>query len=791
MKNKRTKILLKSLPMIALLGSSIPLVSLSSCVTNNLSSTTNDDNTICTVKFTSLDPSVVITGAKIARVQKGQILGSVSFPKATRSGSTFDYWYDSTDTEKKPISMATPVTSDMTLYPRFNTPIKLPNCVGITAIETTTMWLDTTSASTAPDLKYTEDYGKNWVAVPDQSGTPVTIEPGQNVFLKGDNENGFNNTNSVARIKFSDTGAVNLVGNIMGLLDNGYDAEDAAEDPEKKDITDIPCDACFNDLFSANKAIKYVSDTFLPSTSLKKNCYALMFDQCSSLKLAPTLPATELGPDQQGCYAGMFGNCDSLQLVNLKYSKSLTSVSDCFLDWLANVDSHGQLIYAGDPTGTTGFVPANWEVIKPESEGTINVKCTDSETQAAGYQYTASHPYHFKAEHEDGSACKNITWASDKTTVASVNPDTGVVTGISEGTCNIIAYSKFDWTVYGSKQITVKKINPENCVSFKNTDPITGGNNANISFDFIGAGTFSEFQYSYEGDVWHKLWIGNPIALAPQQTVYIKGNNPEGLNGGLDDDYGDASQTRFFIKGDTGKSCGKVSMSGSIMGLIDDGRGEKSNIPSTYCFNKLFYDCTALTTISANFFAKATTLTTGCYKNMFSGCSGLTSIPKLPVTDLSDSPSCYYQMFSRCKGLVSVPYDMLPATDVVGTGESGLSTDCYFGMFYNCSQLTNTPNLPATIPASGCYGMMFQLCTSLKNKQLGNTDDGLIHFSVPLSYSCYQMFYDAYLTFDTSSSSSRKKVFRFTDVSAEWCATLMIFNGRQHSAPAVNTTYYY
>ena len=94
-------------------------------------------------------------------------------------------------------------------------------------------------------------------------------------------------------------------------------------------------------------------------------------------------------------------------------------------------------------------------------------------------------------------------------------------------------------------------------------------------------------------------------------------------------------------------------------------------------------------------------LATYCYAGMFSGCTNLTQAPELSATILNDY--CYESMFEDCTSLIQAPE--LPATT--------LSNDCYGYMFKNCTSLIQAPELPATTLANDCYGFMFQNCTSL------------------------------------------------------------------------------
>ena len=73
----------------------------------------------------------------------------------------------------------------------------------------------------------------------------------------------------------------------------------------------------------------------------------------------------------------------------------------------------------------------------------------------------------------------------------------------------------------------------------------------------------------------------------------------------------------------------------------------------------------------------------------------------LPTTTLVDG--CYGKMFNGCTSLVTAPE--LPATTLAGY--------CYGYMFNGCTNLTTAPELPATTLAEWCYNRMFQGCTNL------------------------------------------------------------------------------
>lgn len=63
---------------------------------------------------------------------------------------------------------------------------------------------------------------------------------------------------------------------------------------------------------------------------MASQCYSWMFNGCSSLKVAPELPATELA---RNCYGGMFFNCENLTTAPVL---SATALVDYCYDQMFN-----------------------------------------------------------------------------------------------------------------------------------------------------------------------------------------------------------------------------------------------------------------------------------------------------------------------------------------------------------------------------------------------------------------------------------------------------------------------
>ena len=110
-------------------------------------------------------------------------------------------------------------------------------------------------------------------------------------------------------------------------------------------------------------------------------------------------------------------------------------------------------------------------------------------------------------------------------------------------------------------------------------------------------------------------WVADEIELEDGETVYMRGNNPNGIGGYYIEEEQDYDSYYFVIDG-------YVAASGDLNCLIDKLGG------------------------------KETTIAEMCYSYIFFGCTGLTSAPELPATTLAEM--CYTSMFQYCTGLTSI-----------------------------------------------------------------------------------------------------------------------------------------
>ena len=89
---------------------------------------------------------------------------------------------------------------------------------------------------------------------------------------------------------------------------------------------------------------------------------------------------------------------------------------------------------------------------------------------------------------------------------------------------------------------------------------------------------------------------------------------------------------------------GKVAWSGDVNFLLS--KNSTTTLVWDYCFYRLFYLCTKLTSAPS---LPATTITKYCYYEMFRDCTNLITVPRLPATSMKNY--CYANMLQWCSQL--------------------------------------------------------------------------------------------------------------------------------------------
>ena len=350
---------------------------------------------------------------------------------------------------------------------------------------------------------------------------------------------------------------------------------------------------CFDKLFYDCYGL--VTSPELPATTLASNCYSYMFYGCNSLISAPELPATTLA---NNCYDGMFWSCGK---INTAPSLPATTLANsCY----ANMFRQCRIT-------TSPELPAT----------KLSSKCYENMFMFCGYLN------YIKANF---------------TTKPSTSYTKDWLYGVEE-TGTFVANSSATWTTTIERNESTV---PSGWTIEK--DPISWGG---LKFTALEAGeigmthngtnatTKPSLSYSKNGGSWVE-WDYTPISVVTDDFIYFKGIN----------DSISTSSSNYS----TFTSTGRFSASGNIMSLLysDDYEGKISLSGKNYCFFKLLFNCSTLTTSPE---LPATTLGISCYNFMFSGCTSLTNAPELPATVLVKN--CYYSMFSGCTNLNYVKAD--------------------------------------------------------------------------------------------------------------------------------------
>ena len=116
-------------------------------------------------------------------------------------------------------------------------------------------------------------------------------------------------------------------------------------------------DYCYHEMFAHCTSLETAPE--LPASTLTYYCYGGMFWDCTSLTTAPDLLAEKVGSSS---YASMFKGCTKLNKV--KCLATDISAYDGLNEWLKDVSATGTFVKAANvewPSGTSG-IPEGWAV---------------------------------------------------------------------------------------------------------------------------------------------------------------------------------------------------------------------------------------------------------------------------------------------------------------------------------------------------------------------------------------------------------------------------------------------
>ena len=612
------------------------------------------------------------------------------------------------------------------------------------------------------------------------------FEPGDShtIYLQGSgNTKVSNNGHSFTFDAYdSNEGGVTCEGNIENLLDAATVAR--GEHPTMK----ANCYACmFKDCTSLIKAPKLsaialtlscylfmfqgctslVTAPALPATTLALSCYQSMFQGCTSLTTAPDLPATTI---TSSCYQRMFQGCTNLTTAPSLPATQLTTY--CYYQMFqgctslttapalpattVNMYCYYQMFQGCTSLTTLPALPAT----------TLDQGCYDGMFDGCtGIKLSTTNTGEYITSYRIPVSGTGTT-AKDALTDMFTNTG-GTFTGTP--TINTTYYTSN--AIPELTQITENGVHNVAQYTYATVDVqpplgyLTFSNIATISVtDPVWDGTM---YISDDAERWIE-WDGTSFTPNSSHMVYLRGSGNTVISSS-----GHSFTFEAYDSTESGVTC-----TGNIENLLDAeavAQGEHPEMAAD-CYRFMFYGCTKLTSAPA---LPATTLAVNCYNGMFYGCTKLTTAPDLPATTIVSG--CYSFMFYGCTSLITAP--ALPATT--------LANDCYYSMFFGCTSLVAAPSLPATTLASQCYYSMFQGCTKLI------TLPALPATS--LKTFCYSgMFYGCKLIKLSTTNDGdyttpyRIPVFGTGTGTASISLSNMFYNtgGAFTGTPTINTTYY-
>ena len=513
-----------------------------------------------------------------------------------------------------------------------------------------TVGLTTGSAAPTPELYISTDNKQTWSA---WDGTAVTLaNVGDKMYVYGNNATMSFSSTTPGCNSFTMTGSIAASGDVTSLLDRkGVDKLPAyafnslfnnctalTSAPSLPATTLAPY--CYQYMFQGCTGLTTVQAT-LPATTLFSNCYSYMFKHCTSLTTAPALPASTLA---SSCYAQMFYGCSSLNRIEVSATTwSTTNASN----WVNGVAASGTFLNNNGTVIAEGIsgVPTGWTVAGPKN-------VTMSGAGNSSYKYQIG--------------------SGSEVTVQAYSGDTTVTVPYGES-LTLTALTPGGYIYIGNNEIgdtaTYLFNNLQNAATFDSwmaeTDYVcfeAEEANSTVAMTATGGGQPTVRLYiSTDNKQTWSTWDKSAVTLANVgDKVYLYGNNNKAFREMASSWQGYWS----FVM------TGKIAASGNIKRLMS-----RKPVPElgSYAYSYLFAGCTALTSAPTLDIAYTTNY---IFSHMFDGCTGLTQAPALPAMTLSSN--CYRYMFNGCTSLAIAP-DLRNVTTT--------AVSCCSNMYNGCTSL--------------------------------------------------------------------------------------------------------
>ena len=448
---------------------------------------------------------------------------------------------------------------------------------------------------------------------------------------------------------------------------------------------------CYSSMFRYCGSL--ISAPVLPSLTMSYACYSSMFQGCTSLPQSPELPAPTL---VSTCYQAMFSGCSSLSEVTCLATN--VSATNCTANWLNGVASTGTFHKATGSvnwnSGSSG-IPSGWNV-----EG---VSPFDPTQPSVSFTVVESADYiaYFNIEQFE--------------ILASANPeDYGTVTGGGYypygSTCTLTAdalegYHFDGWTKDGAVVATsrVYAFTVEEAGSYVAnfsvaTYEITTSASPEEGGTVTGSGTYTHGETvtltatpnpGYEFDHWgpgYEFQYFTIESLEDGNTITLT----------IGSAVTQAQMQNISYSTDNGITWNTTTIDNTEQVInVSLNAGEKvlwkglgTNMASGYqeASQWSVFNSTKQHVVYGNI---ASLLFGDDFEGQMSLSKGRT----------------YQRLFSNDSNLVAAEHLILPFTN--------LQVECYGDLFNGCSSLVSAPKLPAVTIKSYCYQSMFNGCSSL------------------------------------------------------------------------------
>jgi len=555
-------------------------------------------------------------------------------------------------------------------------------------------WPKTRTTSNHKSISYKRENDSSWTTISSNTVNTITLNASNpKVYFKGNNDsyNSITLSDGIAS-GYSSKGKFKVYGDIRSLINSSsfnnislsssttnhfrsFFAGTNVTDASNLQLPSSIRSYCYANMFEGCTSL--TSAPSLPATTLANNCYEAMFKDCTSLTSAPTsLPATTLVQEcyrqmfmgcsslletpnlyattlAYGCYDSMFYACISLQSVYPLYATTLES--DCYSDMFNKCIS---LSIAPKIYATT---------LAYGCCARMFYNCHDLEFVNWIGKITNMNTSYFEdwlgGEVEDSGSSYYISRFNG----VYLGCDTGTFVNVSDNNFTSDDSGTNGWNVYNSSNapLIIDPLESQTIYIEKGDQTGTINTTYNINCDdevsFTGTGniylnlndTLMIYSITYSASVYNigagqgtenlGAWLVNNKKNADNITFKIRSNyrkfNPMGNISVIKYKYIDITPTRIDNIGYAPGLFAGAYVVDASKLIMKSG-----NLDSTkdkYCYHRMFYGCNYLKTAPT---LPATTLVQECYRQMFYYCTQLKYI-KMTATNISATNCLSYWVY--------------------------------------------------------------------------------------------------------------------------------------------------